>query len=390
MDDKYDIIIVGGGPAGSVAATVLAQSGHNVVIVDKSAFPRHKPCGDFIAPYAINFLADFKFWERFDSDDIYPVKSAEINFFNEECQRINFVSETPDSNSIIMPRYKFDNALMELALSKGADFLHAKFFDFIRKDSKICGVKVESDGSELNIRAKIIIGADGSNSRMAKLLNGERQKDSIKAVGIRAYIDNFHAKPHTIEAFFQKIFWPGYTWIFPVSDSEVNIGLGYRLGSNRFNEKSLKRLFLDFLESPQIKSRMAADSTVYEMKSSILNLGFDKHYRRVFDGALLIGDAANLVNPLTGGGICNAMISGKLAAETVKEAFSKDDFSEEFLSAYSRNLTATVEKEMKYSEYLYKFFITYPTLVRYILKYLFKSGPLPSFLHKMYPDVHFQ
>ena len=84
------------------------------------------------------------------------------------------------------------------------------------------------------------------------------------------------------------------------------------------------------------------------------------------------------------------MISGKLAAETIVKAFAVNDFSEKFLSQYNRNLSDLVRKEMKYSEYIYKIFFTSPTLVRYVLKYFFRSGPLPFFLHKMYPDIHFE
>jgi flavin-dependent dehydrogenase len=239
----------------------------------------------------------------------------------------------------------------------------------------------------LEITGRVVIAADGSNSKMASLLN-PRQKNTIgRAIAIRAYIDDFAAKPNTVEAFFRKEFWPGYAWIFPVSDTKVNIGLGYRLDDRRGQNINLKQVFQEFLKSGLIAPRMGSASQVLDVRAKLLNLGFDRHYPRAFNGALLVGDAANLVNPLTGGGICNAMISGKLAAETVIKAFAANDVSRQTLNEYENRLATLVRKELQYSEYLARFFYAAPPLVIRLLSLSIKRGPLPLMLQKMFADV---
>jgi flavin-dependent dehydrogenase len=132
---------------------------------------------------------------------------------------------------------------------------------------------------------------------------------------------------------------------------------------------------------------MNENSRILDMRAKLLNLGFDRNYQRAFNGAVLVGDAADLVNPLTGGGICNAMVSGKLAAETIIKAFSVNDVSQKVLSEYATKLTKISQKDYLYSEYLARFFYAAPQGVIRLLSLSFKKGPLPLILQKMYPDV---
>ncbi len=387
MTETYDVVVVGCGPGGSVAALYLARAGLNVAIIDKSSFPRHKTCGDFIAPFAMTYLPQDSFWNRFAEQDMYPVQAAEINYFGRELQRIRFSSETVGSSSVILSRHTFDHALMDLAQEHGAFFIHAQVVGIVRRGGAVVGVQANKEGQLLEFRAQAIIGADGSNSRIASLLSPGRQKFLPRAIAMRAYIDHFAAKPNTVEAFFSKEFWPGYAWIFPLSDSKVNIGLGYRMYDRRNMDKNLKHEFMRFLQSKAIQARMGPASRITEMRAKMLNLGFDRHFQRVFNGALLVGDAAHLVNPLTGGGICNAMISGKLAAETIIAAFAKKDFTRHMLAGYEKRLTKVMHKELLYSEYLARFFYSAPRAVIRLLSLSLKRGPLPFILRKLFPDV---
>ena len=315
---------------------------------------------------------------------------ADINFFDEETLRIRFLNAAAGSNSFIIPRYKFDNELVKLAVETGAYFVKAKVTGLIGDGNRVAGVKSEADGSKFELLSNVVIGADGSNSRIARLLNPAQNKNSVRAVAYRAYIDNFQVEDHCLEAFFDRGFFPAYYWIFPVSDTKVNIGLGCKLGDKRLTGKNLKQEFLKFLRSPEIKRRIGINSEITEMQCNTLNLGYDRNYKRVFDGALLVGDAANLVNPLTGGGICNAIISAKLAAETIIEAVGRNDFSETSLYGYNEKLTSAIERDMKIAGYLYNFYSSAPKTARFIIRNFLTSGPLPFFLRRMYPDVQFE
>lgn len=382
----YEVVIVGGGPAGTVSAAYLAKAGFSVAIIDKCTFPRHKTCGDFIPPFAVPFLQEWNFWSKIPMQDRYAVKAAEICYFGKELPRIRFNSENPEANSVIISRYHFDNALFDTAMEQGAVFMHGQAVDVLRSGDAVVGVRVATKDGPKEIAGRVVIAADGSNSKLASLLNPHNEHRAGRAFAMRAYIDHFAVKSNTVEAFFRKEFWPGYAWIFPVSETKVNVGLGY-LDQKSCQHTNLKRVFQDFITSSLISSRMNENSRILDMRAKLLNLGFDRNYQRAFNGAVLVGDAADLVNPLTGGGICNAMVSGKLAAETIIKAFSVNDVSQKVLSEYATKLTKISQKDYLYSEYLARFFYAAPQGVIRLLSLSFKKGPLPLILQKMYPDV---
>jgi len=384
---SYDVVVVGSGPAGAISAAYLAKAGYAVAIVDKSRFPRHKTCGDFIPSFAFAFLQEWDFWSKIPRQDRYAVKSAAISYFDKMVPRIRFTSENPEAISAIISRYYFDNALFETAVEQGAAFLHGQAVGLVRSGDAVVGVQVASAQGHMEIAGRVVIAADGSNSKLASLLNPRPEHRVGRAIAIRAYIDDFAVQSHTVEAFFRKEFWPGYAWIFPLSETKVNIGLGY-MDTKRCQHANLKHVFKEFLNSSFISGRMGKSARILDMRAKLLNLGFDRHYPRAFNGALLVGDAADLVNPLTGGGICNAMISGKLAAETTIKALSVNDVSQKALSEYETKLAAITQRDYLYSEYLARFFYAAPHGVIRLLSLTFKKGPLPLILKRMYPDLH--
>lgn len=385
MDD-YDVIVAGAGPGGAVAALYAARAGLRVALIDKAEFPRHKCCGDFIPPFAITFLDEFSFWRRFQGAEGYRVRWAEIELLDRSRQRIGLTTEPPSHNGVILPRYHFDHALVQLAQEHGAEQITGLVTGLLRDGETVTGVTVQQGRRIVTLSGRVVIGCDGSNSRMAHWLNPTHQKSPARVLAIRAYIENFSVTPHTVEAFLRRDLWPGYAWIFPVNDNTVNIGMGCKQNSHHCG-RELKTRFLQFLQSAPISARMQPDSRITNLRAMPLNPGFDKKYLRSFAGALLAGDAARLVNPLTGGGICNAMSSGKLAAETVIEAFGRGDFSKQSLSAYDHKLRKTVAPELIFSGYIARLLYAHPDASLKMARLILNQGPLPALVRWMYPDV---
>ena len=388
MDD-YDVIVAGAGPGGAVAALYAARAGLRVALIDKAEFPRHKCCGDFIPPSAITFLDEFSFRERFHAADGYRVAWAEIELLDRSRQRIGLTTQPPSHNGVILPRYHFDHALVQLAQEHGAEQITGLVTGLQREGEAVTGVQLQQGQRRVTISGRVVIGCDGSNSRMARWLNPSHRQSPARVMAIRAYIENFSVTPHTIEAFLRRDLWPGYAWIFPVNENTVNIGMGSKRASQHAG-RELKSKFLQFLQSEPIAARMRPVSRITNLRAMPLNPGFDKKYPRSFAGALLAGDAAHLVNPLTGGGICNAMSSGKLAAETVIEAFGRGDFSRRSLAAYDHKLRKRVAPELIFSGYIARLLYAHPDASLKMARLILHQGPLPALVRWMYPDVRIE
>jgi len=167
---------------------------------------------------------------------------------------------------------------------------------------------------------------------------------------------------------------PGYAWIFSAGDDLANIGLGMRLDVFRRNKHNLKKMLRDFLAMPAIRSRLREGHIVRDVAIWQLNFGSQKGLQHAFDGALLVGDAAGFINPLTGGGIHNALISGLLAAETAGEALKRGDFSRESLRVYEERCHEAMWSGMRTSFFYQRFLMNYPTPVDWLIRFLGRHG----------------
>jgi flavin-dependent dehydrogenase len=211
-----------------------------------------------------------------------------------------------------------------------------------------------------------------------------QHNDGHRAVAVRAYIEDLELYPNEVEFYLYKEFLPGYGWIFPVGDNLANIGLGMRLDQFRTLKKNLKKMLRDFLDVPQIKERLSRGGVIRDVAIWQLNFGSQKHLQHAYDGALLIGDAAGFINPLTGGGIHNALISAELAAQTIDEAFQKGDVSREGLISYETRCHDIMWEGMRYSYFLQKWLLRFPPLIDFLMKRTNQdSGLARTFLAKL-------
>ncbi|WP_419663077.1 geranylgeranyl reductase [Desulfosarcina variabilis str. Montpellier] len=341
MSAKYDVVIVGAGPAGSTAAYVLSNLGANVAIIDKYKFPRPKLCGGLITGRCKK-VYDSIFDEKWD--EVIEVTSRGASFYYND----KFVNSIEDCPPIYFTsRNTFDNFLIRSAERKGARLFENMEVVSINEKEVIL-----KNGNI--IKSNFVIGADGVMSSISRSIFNKKIYKKDLAFGIEAQFSKkyFDRKVESPEIYFGVINW-GYGWVFPKKES-VTIGVGGLLKAN----KNIKSLFKNFLFMLTKKNNIEAN-----IKGHYLPFGKYKK-RPGFGRTLLVGDAAGLVDPITGEGIAFARLSGKLAADSIIESISSE-CSDDVLEIYKKKYyqiakgldTANFLKNFIFSKLAQKYFI---------------------------------
>jgi geranylgeranyl reductase family protein len=309
---RVDVLVVGAGPAGSIAALVLARAGAGVALVDKARFPRDKACGDLIGPRGLQVLADLGVPEPagLDVGDMVVVG--------------------PNGRRVVLPcfdglsypgraravtRVAFDDALRAAALDAGAVEVSGRADRPLWSGDTLDGFTVDSH----ELHADFIIGADGATSHVAQSAGLVERARVLWGFAVRCYLDQPVALPAI--TLWEPTPWhafPGYGWIFPGPDGVANVGLGLGTRSDRQSGAGAVRLlsaYLDHLVSLGLLDRAPTPPFSHRLGGWLKMgmVGTTPAAGRV----LLVGDAAGLVNPLQGEGIAQAMTSGRAAAEAV-------------------------------------------------------------------------
>lgn len=362
-----DVIVVGAGPGGSTTAMALAQKGYDVLLLDRQTFPRDKICGDAVPATALELLYGLGMEEKIRAANFYYIDKIRLVSPKGYSMDAALQEEEHVTQSAIVPREKFDVLLQEHAVASGAEFMQAHVKEPIVEDGCVTGVVARVNGTTKSFRSHIVIGADGVTSAIARQIRTDEHDDHHRAVALRAYIHDIEELPHQVEFYLYNEILPGYAWIFPLGEGEANIGLGMRLDTFREKSYNLKQMLADFMEMPDIKKRIKNGGKLEGVATWQLNFGSQKNIQRVYDGALLVGDAAGLINPLTGGGISNAVISGRLAAETVHQAFLKEDFSRQSLAVYADYCEQELWQPLRRSYYLQRVMEKTPFVVDWLV-----------------------
>lgn len=311
---KVDAVVIGGGPAGSTAAFVLARAGASVVVIDAALFPRDKLCGGLLSRRTEKTYSRIF---RTPWDSVIECTSRGAAFFDghrlvqsvEHTQPIHFTSRT-----------EFDAHLLSLASKAGAVIQEGRRVLSVNRDDS----SVQLVGSE-TIEADFIIGCDGVTSRVAQSIKLPPLTRSGLAVGMELHLPRaaFHRQPEKPEIYFRVARW-GYGWLFPKRDC-LTIGLAGLVEKN----SNLKDRFIDF-----VKELNRGELPAVPWKGHPIPFG-NHRSRPGRNNILLAGDAAGLVEPVTGEGIAFAIESGGCAAKAVLAAASLGDPSSA-LSLYSR------------------------------------------------------
>lgn len=319
MNESYDVLVVGGGPGGATAAKIAAEAGLSVLLVEK------RPAVGVPVRCA----------EKISKEELAEFIEADKRFISAETA--STVVTGPDgerftlsnTESCILDRKVFDRELVWRAAEAGAEIqVHARAAEPIIEAGKICGAVIEQHGKRYPVRAKVVIAADGVESKFAKWAGIDTTIPLSEIETCAQYIVNNIDIDETATRFFLSAEDApgGYIRVFPKGNRCANIGVciqGSKSGDGNRARDYLDRFVQKHYPEGKITELIVGAVSVCRPLEET-----------AADGLLIVGDAARLADPITGCGIYNAMFSGKLAAETAVSAVKNGDTAKHVLMAY--------------------------------------------------------
>jgi geranylgeranyl reductase family protein len=346
-----DVIVVGAGPAGSTTAYHLAQSGADVLLLEKASFPREKVCGDGLTPRAVKAITSM----GIDT-------SEKAGWLHNKGLRIigggmrlelpwPELASFPDYG-LVRPRSDFDDLLVRQAVKAGAllrEDTNVQSPVLDDRTGRITGVTArDEDGREVTYRAPLVIAADGNSSRLSLSMGIHKRDDRPMGVAVRTYYTSPRHNDDYLESWLElwdrgadgrERLLPGYGWIFGVGDGTSNVGLGILNTSTAWGRVDYKDLLRRWLDQTPEEWGFREENRTQPVRGAALPMGFNRqpHYTR---GMLLVGDSGGMVNPFNGEGIAYAMESGELAASVIAQALARPTAAarERALEAYPQTL----------------------------------------------------
>lgn len=389
-------IIIGAGPAGAGTSFFLSKNGIPHIVIEKDKFPRDKVCGDACSgktALVINranpeWLSEIHrnakaFTPSWGIKFVAPNgKALDIPFSPKTLQKSNAPGFT-------VPRMVFDNFLFEKMKSPHCRiFEHAAVKNIYNAPGKV-SVHICQDGVDYLITANVIVGADGDKGVVRKKYVKEILSPKSHAVGLRTYFEgvkDLHEE-NFIELHFLPEMLPGYLWIFPLPNGMTNVGVGILSEIVRRKKINLRdRMIYAIRNNPQIASRFEDAKMMGKIQGWGLPLGVSRQPVSG-DNYLLTGDAACLVDPFSGEGIGNALYSGMLAADAIKLAIEKNNYTAAFFkNTYDDVVYKRLGDELKLSTTLQRL-CKYPALFNFVANKAHKSESLRNTISSMFIDM---
>jgi menaquinone-9 beta-reductase len=327
--DEADVVVVGAGPAGATTAFYLAQSGLDVLLLEKSRFPREKVCGDGLTPRAVKSLIGMGISVT-EQDGWVRNKGLRVIGAGQRLEMPWPELSSYPGFGLVRTRHDLDEALARRAEQAGARLIEGVTVTGpVRheRSGRIRGVVARPDGGEeRSYAARVVVAADGNSSRLSVSMGLRKRDDRPLGVAVRTYYTSPRHDDDYLESWLDL--WdgdrllPGYGWIFGMGDGTSNVGLGLLNTSAAFGHTDYHALLRKWLKSMPAEWGFTEENRTAPIRGAALPMGFNRtpHYHQ---GLLLAGDAGGMVNPFNGEGIAYAMESGEILARTIVQALAR-------------------------------------------------------------------
>ncbi len=332
------MVIVGAGPGGSMTAKYAAEMGLDILLIEKrQEIGDPVRCAEGVAKITLkNHVEPDPRWICAD------VTGSRI--FSPDMTMVEMNEEMSGGEvGYVLERKVFDRALVDASAMAGAKVMvKTRATGLIIENDTVCGVRVMHLGEEQDIRCKIVIGADGIESKIGRWGGIDTScKPADIETCVQYLVTNIDIDPNFCHFYLGKEIAPaGYVWAFPKGNGTANLGVGI-LGS-----RSGKKKPIDYLN--EFKEKHFPNSQIIEMVYGGVPV-IGPIERTIANGLMLVGDAARQSDPITGGGIINAMDAGKIAADVAVKAIKKGDCSTNSLQEYEDRWRATIGEDISYT-----------------------------------------
>lgn len=349
-NDDADVIVVGAGPAGSAAAFHCASAGLDVLLLEKSEFPRDKICGDGLTPRAVAELVRMGL----------PIREQDGWIRNRGLRVIGgghrLELEWPELSSypsygLARSRMSFDQTLADHARAAGAKLQERTNVTGALRDERtgrVVGVTAKTEDGAATYRAPVVIAADGVSARLATGLGLEKRMDRPMGVAVRTYFRTPRHDDAWMESHLElwdgeprrSNLMPGYGWIFALGDGTANVGLGSVSSTAAATKVDYKSLFAKWMANAPAEWEFTPDNQVGPVRGAALPMGFNRG-PLYGNGLVLVGDAAGMISPFNGEGIAYGLQAGRVAADAIAQGLARGT------AAGRERAFATYERRMK-------------------------------------------
>lgn len=335
---ETEVLVVGAGPAGSMTARFAAKGGANVLMIEKrQEIGAPVRCAEGISKSLLRKV-DLTLTSKCVARNITGAKifspAGHCLILSEE--------QAGDEVGLVLDRVFFDKHIAKLAIDEGADVrLKTAATELIRENGKIAGAKATSPEGDLTIRAECVVGADGFESQVGRWAGIETKLSPNDITSCFQYrLTGLDYDANYCEFYLGSRAPGGYIWIFPKDEDTANVGMGIQLSQLK-TPGQIKRTLDRFIAGDE----RLRNGKPLEMVSGAVSISAPIE-RTVMDNLLLVGDSARMIDPITGGGISNGCIAGRIAGETLAEAHAKKDFSEKMLQRYEKGWRDEMENRL--------------------------------------------
>ncbi len=350
--EDFDAVVIGGGPAGSVMAWLLAKQGARVAVLERARFPREKVCGDFVEPGGLAILDQLGVLEQIAARERLPIDQTRVYFGPRLAYQgaIPYYPKAPAAfpYGLIVPRAELDALLLDAAAGAGARILSPVEARTFHREENLTRIEAKAGDATVTLRARLLIGADGAQSRVARFAGLARTERRHIGVARRVYLEDIDVEHGEAAIWIDPEFAPGYGWMFPMPGGRANVGVGlcsyisdgFGIGVRATFEQAIERLRLR--HPGCARARIASRPLGGVVKTYA---GIDRNH---FDGGLLIGDAGSFVDPVTGEGMTHGMELAVLALPSTIEALERGRFAASDLERYEADFRSYFDPSMTY------------------------------------------